>query len=143
MRRWLYILGALVIVVSSGAVIRSQTQAAARTKFYTTKLQAYSNDLKPGLTRAEAEGYLQRKATGFRQMCCVLEPSAFADLVWIGQEKAPWFCSEEYVYVALVFERSPQATSTSRPVSRFPIIDVDSTDVLKAVRLYKQPSGCL
>jgi hypothetical protein len=60
------------------------------------------------------------------QMCCVdfkdTSPRGYDDLAKIGQEPAPWACSEKNVYVAFQF---------------------DSFDTLKSVTLYRWLEGCL
>ncbi len=66
-------------------------------------------------------------------MCCVEERSAFADLVRIGQEDAPWYCSENYVFVAFEFA----AVESHNPLKAY------DTDSLKTVTLYRQLGGCL
>ena len=137
MKRRLLLLIVTIIVASSAIYLRYVFKAEAMKKrevAYQADLQTYSRNLNPGLTRKDVESYLRARNIGFRQMCCVLERSAFADLVKIGQEDAPWFCSEEYVYIAFEF------TATEAHSLRRPIYD---SDVLETVRIYRQPGGCL
>src|SRR6267154_1882687 len=75
---------------------------------YQSELRSYSLVLNPGMKRKEVEDYLRANHADFRQMCCVDEsgPSirhTWDDLVKIGEEDHPWFCSEHFVYVAFRF----------------------------------------
>jgi hypothetical protein len=97
-----------------------------REGLYRSALLAYSKDLHPGMTRKTVEDYLGAKA--------ITEKSAEADLVKIGQEDAPWFCSEVIVYVAFDFE----------PVEpHIPAWEPYATDVLKGAHVYSRAGGCL
>jgi hypothetical protein len=141
MKLWLLLVVGAIIVISSGVAVRSHIKSEARKTdarkkreaVYESTLQAYSQDLNPGLTRKEVEEYLRAKGTGFKQMCCVLERSAFADLVKVGREDAPWFCSENYVYIAFEFAATEPHDSLISYAS----------DELKKVRVFRQLGGCL
>lgn len=105
---------------------------------YQSALHSYSDVLKPGMTRKEVEDYLRTRNIGFRQMCCV-EPTDFSkgvydDLTKVGQEEAPWFCSQKNVYVAFHFT-GPQRAS--------PTPTANPADVLRAVTVYRWLEGCL
>jgi hypothetical protein len=56
--------------------------------------------------------------------------SQYADLVKIGEESPPWYCSEEYVYVALEF-------ASSEPLKQ------DDSDLLERIEIFQPDSGCL
>jgi hypothetical protein len=98
-----------------------------REAIYNSMLSSYSKDIEPGMTRAKVEDKLRAKAIPFVQ-------SAEEDLVKIGEEAAPWFCSDVDVYVAFAFEAVEAST---RPWESRP------TDVLKRVHIYSRPDGCL
>ena len=86
-----------------------------------------------GATRLEVEGYLRTQGKHFQQMCCVgVRRNALADLVKVGQEKAPWFCSEHNVYVAFVFDAPQHRLATA-----------NDDDRLIEVTLYPRLEGCL
>lgn len=64
--------------------------------------------LKPGTTRGKVEGYLGARNTPFNRKCCVdaerlSDRASWDDLVKIGEEKPPWYCSENWVYIAFQF----------------------------------------
>jgi hypothetical protein len=100
---------------------------------YQLTTKAYSDALKQGMTRVEVEGYLRTRGNGFKRVCCFgVRGDAWADLVKIGKEKAPWFCSGHNVYAAFVFDD---------PQPRAAIANDD--DRLKEVTLYPQLEGCL
>src|SRR6266516_1381130 len=76
--------------------------------------------------------HLQTNGKRFKQMCCVANfrgghasfiGSSWDDLVKIGEESAPWFCSENNVYIA--FEFNPKSQG-ERP-------ETNSSDILKRV----------
>jgi hypothetical protein len=98
---------------------------------YESTLLSYSQVLKPGMNRKEVEDYLHGKNITVRQMCCVaaneLSKRSWDDLTKIGQEDAPWFCSENNVYVAFQFNDHGQ---------HGPHEDANDLDTLKAVSIY-------
>jgi hypothetical protein len=73
-------------------------------------------------------------------MCCVAnyrgQPVAasdtYDDLVKIGQEKAPWFCSEHNVYIA--FEFNPKSEGEAP--------ETNASDSLKRVSIFHELEGC-
>jgi len=63
--------------------------------------------------------------------------SSLDDLVKIGKEDAPWFCSENNVYIAFQFidrEREQAVGFT---------LHTDDLDSLKSVTIYPWLEGCL
>jgi hypothetical protein len=75
-------------------------------------------------------------------MCCVAnfrgqirerKGAGYDDLVKIGEESAPWFCSENNVYIAFEFN----------PKSRGELSDTNGSDILKRVSVFHQLEGCL
>jgi hypothetical protein len=134
-----------VVVVSSAITVRevlnaraqARRAAAAQMRRAATNrsaLMMYSENLRPGLTRKDVEDYLRARRTSFAQRCCTEERNTFTDLVKVGEEPAPWYCSEWPVYIALEFA----ATESHRP----PFLPSDS-DVLKKVDLVSNGEGCL
>jgi len=122
--------------------VRNRRKVAEREARYQIVLDQYAVDLKPGMNREQVERYLQTNGTRFRQMCCVatfrgvhasLVSSGWDDLVKIGEETAPWFCSENNVYIALEFN----------PKSQGELSDTNGSDILKRVSIFHQLEGCL
>ena len=128
-----------VVVISLGlaATIWAYRRANAKAKReagYQAALQEYSNEIKPGLTRNEVESYFRTRGVRFTQMCCVGQArGAWADLVKVGEESAPWYCSEYYVNIAFEF----RATEPHR------LWESRDSDVLESVRIFRQLGGCL
>jgi hypothetical protein len=98
-----------VFIVGMGTRLAVKKRAAQKREVaYHSVLSEYQGDLRPGMARKEVEDYLRSKKADFTQMCCV-EPNDLAkrhtwdDLVKIGEEEPPWFCGENYVYVAFQF----------------------------------------
>jgi hypothetical protein len=134
-RRRLALVASIVVVLMSASAIGyalkkrvdKKLEEQKRAAFYTSALSSYSKDLEPGMTRNNVENYLRAKAIPF-------EKSAATDLVEIGQEAAPWFCSEVNVYVAFDFEAIEPHSRAWEPYG---------TDVLKRVHIYSRAGGCL
>jgi hypothetical protein len=139
-RRWA-IGSAIVILCASMAIAaimvrrhNAQRRLAAREAGYAAVVADYANRLKPGLTRAQVEQQLRAEGKEFHHMCCMgASHNAFDTLLLIGEESAPWYCSEHYVYVGFEFF----SEGTHRFSEALP------SDKLVDVRLYKQLSGCM
>jgi hypothetical protein len=71
-------------------------------------------------------------------MCCVdrkeFSRGVYDDLVKIGQEDAPWFCSEKNVYVALEFI-GPERHSVGPSAEAY--------DTLTTITIYRWLEGCM
>lgn len=117
---------------------RAETQAQAkRETTYQAALRSYQQGLKPGMSRKEVEEYLRLKNTSFRQMCCVEDHSkkSLDDLTKIGEEKPPWYCNENNVYIAFQFSDHPQEKETWGRA--------DNLDALRTVTIFRWLEGCL
>jgi hypothetical protein len=122
----------LLLTTNFGAWGQSAKQK--REAGYQAALQSYSDALKPGTTRRSVEDYLQAKGVNYEKMCCIDERSAEAELVRIGKEKHPWYCSEHNVYIAFQFVDEPH--EGWRPSDR-------ELDKLKSITIYHWLEGCL
>jgi hypothetical protein len=155
--RWFAIgfvgIAAVLSLVAVHSHIKS-TQQQGREAVYESIVRAYAETFKAGLSRREVEDRLQEKGNVFEQLCCIGEERfAFADLVKIGEEAAPWICSKQDVYVALEFRASgfeeiakgpivlPEGFSTQPFVHKRKRSD-DPGDMLTNIRLYKRMDGC-
>ena len=144
MRRWLLPIALLLIVtlsVVSVVVVRhrwAKRAQEAREASYQSAQRAYSEVFKPGMSRKQVEDYLRSRNVAFHQMCCSddkeFPKGAYDDYVKIGQEEAPWFCSESNVYIDFHFIH-PQPN----PV-RF---DAEDSDTLKTISIFPWLMGCL
>jgi hypothetical protein len=122
--------------------LREQRKAAEREAYYQSALAKYGSDLKPGMSREQVEQRLQTNGKRFSQMCCVanftgehasLVGSSWDDLVKIGEESPPWFCSEHNVYIAFEFN----------PKSQGERLETNPSDTLKRVSVFHHLEGCL
>jgi hypothetical protein len=118
-----------------------QREQIRRQTDYQTALSAYTQALKPGMTRREVEDYIQRKNAKFSHTCCVdstetAKRHTWDDLVRIGQEEHPWFCSAHNIYIAFQF------TDYEQQKAGFQFKDND-LDKLRAVTIYHSLEGCL
>ena len=138
-RRLLLIVGLVVAVLVVCLVVRhvwEQRMQHKREIAYQTALQSYSATFRPGTMRKEVETQLRNRGLAFQQIWGPIDgqrASVPLDLVRIGRESAPWYCSEQDVYIAFEF-------ATTGPHES---LDFRDSDVLKAVSVYKWLQGCL
>jgi hypothetical protein len=144
-RLWLKIIAAIAVIVFGLWLVqhvRERRKAAEREAYYQTVLAKYAGELKPGMSREQVEQRLQTDRRQFRQMCCVanfrrqyvsLLDAGWDDLVKIGEESTPWFCSGNNVYIALEFN----------PKSKDELPKTNVSDILKRVSVFHQLERCL
>jgi hypothetical protein len=135
MRNWRIALVVTLILITGLAVWNGGRAIARRRRAvgYQTTLRTYSQALHVGTTRAQVEENLRSRNVHFTWMSTAFggrTKTQYADLVKIGEESAPWYCSEEYVYVALEF-------SSTIPFEQ------DESDLLERVEIFQPDSGCL
>ena len=128
--------GLLALGIRHGLKVQQKRKREAA---YQSALLSYTQVLKPGMTRKEVEDYLRARNTDFGQTCCDVgvQPHpkhSLDDITRVGQEDAPWFCSEHYVFVAFQFEDHGQYKS---------ILGADDNDILRSVTIYHSLGGCL
>ena len=144
MRRWYFYLAIVigVLVVAFGVWHAVQERARQRREVeYQSTLRSYSEVFKTGMSRKQVEEYLSAKKLPFLQLCCIsvkefsrgVHDNAYDDLVKIGQEDVPWFCSENNVYIALQFLGSQKDSLSG----------AEPSDRLKDVTIYQKLDGCL
>jgi hypothetical protein len=132
----LVIAAALLIVCMLGIKSAFENRAKRqRQTDYEAVLREYSGALRSGMSRLEVESYLRLRGHSFRQMCCIRAPrNAYADLVKIGEERAPWYCNKFNFYVAFEFETTePHGLTT----------DARDSDRLETVSLFPWLEECL
>src|SRR5512138_3265407 len=104
MKRWrvrILWLAVCVLVAVGGAYAwarRAAKLTQQREASYQAALRGYSEVLRPGMTRKNVEGYLRARRKPILRMCCMEGNSTRSNaddvLTKIGEEPAPWFCSE-------------------------------------------------
>src|ERR1019366_1336990 len=116
--------------------IQKREAAYQRAVSYQSLLHSYSEVLKPGMTRNEVEAFLRGDGVSFFIFFprWLAEDHAYADLVKIGQEEHPWYCSEQDVYIAFHFIATEPLTANYR---------ASDTDTLKNISIFYQLGGCL
>ena len=99
-KRWLVLLTVglgIFLSVALGQYVYKEVR-------YKNQINAFSDDLKPGMKRSDVESYLRSRNIQFSQMCCSgAKLNAMDDLVEVGHEKAGLICIERSVYVAFQF----------------------------------------
>jgi hypothetical protein len=128
----------LVIVVFSAAFPPAGFAQSAKEKrqaSYQAALKMYFEALKPGVTRTEVEGYLNSKGIKFVVQLEGYsgEDSGGMERVKIGNEKHPWYCSENAVYIAFHFDAA-KADPLTLP---------SGADTLKSITIYNQLETCV
>jgi len=142
-RRWplrLIFAGLALSIIGGGMWYGLKSRAQMRREAtYEQALRTYRQMLQPGMTRKQVEDCLRGRNARFVQTCCVEAAGpahrASDDLVFIGQEKPPWFCNGNYVYIAFQFIDHTPPGGISQTA--------DDLDTLKSVTIYRQLGGCL
>lgn len=135
MKRWLVWVIGLLLALSAGVAVRSHVKSEAKKRrdvAYEAVLSAYAQHLTPGMPRKQVEEYLRARGAPFTQMCC-LQQRTLADLVKIGEEDAPWYCSEYRVHIAFDFAAIEPHDS----------LEAYDSDILKTITIFRQFGGCL
>ena len=137
MKRWVAIgLASVVIATASILVYRLLAKRAQQNRetTYHAVLRAYSTVLTPGMKRAAVEKYLSSKGDTFSQIWNVERNYGTADdIVKIGQEDGPWYCSRENIYIAFLF------ISAEDPRLQ----QVTDSDTLRGVTIWPHSEDCL
>ena len=142
MRRWLLALFVIILVGSSIAAFRAHSNSVDKRELeakqrrdsdYESEVRSYSQKFELGTTRGKVEEEFRTQGVSFEQMVTVNERGEFADLIKLGEEEHPWYCSENYVYVAFEFVSTEPHQS----------LKVSDSDVLREIRRDDRLSGCL
>lgn len=128
----------LVAVALAAFAIQTALRKRAerrRQAAYDAVLREYSTALQPGAQRREVEAMLTSRERSFRQMCCLLNENrnAIEDIVKIGSEPKPWYCSENNMYLVFEFDSMPDPRS----------LKAHSDDRLRRIALSPWLGGCL
>ncbi len=97
------------------------------------ELQKYRSQFRIGLLRHEAATALRGKGVKFFDICCPSDTGRFSQLIKIGENPKPPFCSEYGVYISL------DCAAKSSGEALRPRKD----DVLKGIELRRWGTGCL
>ena len=140
MKRLLVIIASLVLAAICVFSIRyglarhtRRKLEAARRVGYEQILASYSNEVRLGTNRKQVEEDFRAKGTIFRQICRIQASTTVSDLIKIGEEDVPWFCSEHNIYVAFQFS----------PTDSHAALESDDSDELTKIILHPMLEGCL
>jgi|ERR1700722_12103833 len=130
-RKKLRLLILVLVNISLGALggcVARRAKAAVAT---------YSQALKPGMTRKEAEDYFRANKIQFSQECCVGGSNihSLVDLVKIGTRHLPVPCGDSIYYVAFIFDEQ-----TGHPPER--ILQADGQDTLQSITTFDRVDDC-
>jgi hypothetical protein len=123
MRRWLSVVLPVITVAAAawlGVPLRDVRMKQARAIHYQQKLRSYTDLLSPGATRKQVEDALRARGIRYERVSGFDTSLVYADLVKIGTEPAPWYCSKKNVYVKFAFDAANpglnQITDSDRDV---------------------------
>jgi len=116
MRRWQILIVAIVFIgIFVGAFqwyrLRAQRK---RNALYQSTLKAFSGEFPPGVTRKIVEDHLRTKGIPIERELGPGSLDTLSDIVVIGYDPTPWFCSSWPVYIAFTSQRHKN-TSGPRP----------------------------
>lgn len=136
-RRLLWVVGAIVIAALAfglRGVLRARAQQK-REVVHQSALASYAKKLPLGMPRKDVDRYLRENHVSFSRRCCFEERGVFADVVKVGEDAAPSYCSETDVYIALEFAGTQPTHSLSAPAN--------DLDALHRIAIERVGSGCL
>ena len=136
MRRWLVWSTAIVVAIAIALTVRTvrkDHRDKARIAGNQQALRTYSQTFRPGISRNQVQDLLRKKETNFFERCCYEERSAFAVLVQVGEEDAPWYCSSWPDFVVFEFTGTQQGA----------LLKPSPEDVLKDIHLASNGEACL
>ena len=134
MKRWRVIFVVVLAALVVGGIYRAAQQKAQqqREATYQQKLRSYADALRKGMSRRDVELYLRSRSILYSQIGTGDQKAATL-ITKIGEEAAPWYCSERNIYVAMEFT----------PVRQHDPWDGDDSDILSDVRISRWDQSCL
>jgi hypothetical protein len=137
MRRWLS--SVLVVIIAAMAIwlgvhLRRARLKRERAAAYQQALLSYTSAIPLDSTRERVESELRRRGAPYELGPAFDGMNAYSDLVRIGTEPAPWYCSENNVYIKFAFDAAkPSLDSPSESES----------DILRSIEVTPWLTGCL
>jgi hypothetical protein len=123
-----------IVAVAAESLIRGRAERKRQVS-YQDVLRGYTAKFNPGIERREVESTLANQGRSFQQMCCLINENrnALEDIVKIGSEPKPWYCSENGEYLVFEFD-SPVESEYAK---------AQPSDRLRAIKLSQWLGGCL
>jgi hypothetical protein len=129
----------MALIVAAIFVFAARNESGKRTQqsreaAYQQALHSFSDNLKPGTMRRDVEDYLNAKGSRFSHSCCEGQHTgAFDDVIKIGQEPAPWFCSSQNIYIAFQFTLGERVKTPQ----------IQGSDKLNGITISRRAAHCL
>ena len=133
-RLLILVLAAILIVVASVRWYERQAQRK-RDARYQASLRQYSEQFRPGSSRKIVEDYFRAKGIPVWQEFGPGSLDALSDLILIGKDAGPWYCSNWNVYVAFDF-------AALEKHAEFELAPLNS-DSLRKIHVRHMGEGCL
>ena len=130
------VIAALVLLISVDIAYVGHRKDAARQDVYQSVLDQYKKDLRAGMTRAEAQAYLQQRRTQYSEKSIANSGNTQSDLIKIGIEPTRKYRGNGRsvtVYIALDFSRANKAQGPAMPRNDLPV----DSDVLAGIRIVR------
>jgi len=105
--RWSFIVLLLIITATTvwlDAHRREERLRRERAAGYQQALRSYTDELPLGATRKRVEDALRARGASYEQVFGFDATNAYAGLVQIGTEAAPWYCNKNNVYIKFTFD---------------------------------------
>jgi hypothetical protein len=105
-----------------------------RTDAYQRVLRSYTEVLSLGATRKQVEDELRARGASYERVSGFDATKAYADLVKIGTERAPWYCNKNNTYIKFAFDAAnPRLDRTSQ----------SDSDILRSIAVTPWLQECL
>jgi hypothetical protein len=121
-------------VIGLGAHIRNMRLTRERTVHYQLELRSYTEALSPGATRKQVEDELRARGKSYERVYGFDSTKAYADLVKIGTEPAPWYCNKNNIHIKFAFDTADPGLNR--------ISQADS-DILRSIAVTPWLQDCL
>jgi hypothetical protein len=137
MWRWSFIVVLAIITATAvwlGVHRHDGRLKRERAAGYQRALHSYTDALPPGVIRKRVEDELRARGATYERVSGFDVAKAYADLVKIGTEPAPWYCSKNNVYLKFAFDAADPGLGR---------ISQSGSDVLRSIAVMPWPQDCL
>lgn len=128
----------VVMFAAAEARRRIAEHGQRRESGYQETLRSYICTFPLATPRSDVETRLRTEGQAFHHSCCIRRAPRGGEGAWdvmipIGEESAPWYCSEHTIYIGVEF--APDTPRTD--------LEARDADTVSSVTLLRQMGGCL
>jgi hypothetical protein len=117
-----------------GAHRREERLRRQKAAGYQQALHSYTDELPLGATRKHVEDVLRARGASYEQVFGFDATNAYADLVQVGTETAPWYCNKNNVYIKFAFDAAEP---------RLDRVSQSGLDILRSIEVTPWLQDCL